>query len=219
MKILLLGDAHAGKTTLLSRFFGHTTHRPTLTTVGIDFMEKDVQIGDALVRMQVWDTAGQERLTIITPMMYRSVMGVIVVYDITDWHSFTRVDFWLSQLRVYGASNLQKLLVGNKSDLGSVDGESNLRKVSYECGANLARRESMPFFETSALCAGIAEIKDVFCTIGTSVLLAAELAEQKKPDSFCLDPRDYTENNRKKTCKCMSCSRTMRNPGLLVGQL
>lgn len=49
-----------------------------------------------------------------------------IVYDITDQESFNNVKQWLSEIDRYASENVNKLLVGNKSDL-----EDN-RAVSYD---------------------------------------------------------------------------------------
>ena len=64
-----------------------------------------------------WDTAGQERFRTITSSYYRGAHGIIVVYDVTDAESFTNVKQWLGEIDRYAAENVNKLLVGNKSDL------------------------------------------------------------------------------------------------------
>lgn len=50
------------------------------------------------VLVQVWDTAGQQRFKTITPIYYRSVDGVVVVYDITDQDSFDNINYWMKNL-------------------------------------------------------------------------------------------------------------------------
>jgi small GTP-binding protein len=64
-----------------------------------------------------WDTAGQERFRTITSSYYRGAHGIIVVYDVTDGESFSNVKQWLGEIDRYAAENVNKLLVGNKSDL------------------------------------------------------------------------------------------------------
>ena len=73
-----------------------------------------------------WDTAGQERFRTITSSYYRGAHGIIVVYDTTDLESFNNVKQWLHEIDRYASENVNKLLVGNKSDLTSK------RAVSYE---------------------------------------------------------------------------------------
>lgn len=64
-----------------------------------------------------WDTAGQERFRTITSSYYRGAHGIIVVYDCTDQDSFNNVKQWLEEIDRYACDNVNKLLVGNKSDL------------------------------------------------------------------------------------------------------
>jgi small GTP-binding protein len=66
-----------------------------------------------------WDTAGQERFRTITSSYYRGAHGIIVVYDTTDLESFNNVKQWLHEIDRYASDNVNKLLVGNKSDLTS----------------------------------------------------------------------------------------------------
>ncbi|XBI61726.1 hypothetical protein VPH35_042478 [Triticum aestivum] len=73
-----------------------------------------------------WDTAGQERFKTITSSYYRGAHGIIIVYDVTDQDSFNNVKQWLNEIDCYGSENVNKLLVGNKSDL------TDKRVVSYE---------------------------------------------------------------------------------------
>ena len=70
--------------------------------------------------MQIWDTAGTERFRTITPMYYRNVDGVLLVYDITDAKSFETINFWVEELNDKSdVANIDLLLVGNKLDLAN----------------------------------------------------------------------------------------------------
>jgi len=71
------------------------------------------------VNTRQWDTAGQERFRTITSSYYRGAHGIIVVYDVTDQDTFSNVKQWLAEIDRYASEGVNKLLVGNKSDLTS----------------------------------------------------------------------------------------------------
>ncbi|KAL0341152.1 UNVERIFIED_CONTAM: Ras-related protein RABD2a [Sesamum radiatum] len=96
------------------------------------------------IKLQIWDTAGQERFRTITSSYYRGAHGIIIVYDITDQESFNNVKQWLSEIDRYASESVNKLLVGNKSDL------ADKRAVSYESAKAFADEIGIPFMETSA---------------------------------------------------------------------
>lgn len=144
VKLLLLGDSAVGKSSLLMRFCESRFDTNFVLTIGVDFKWKTVERNGRKLKLQVWDTAGQERFRTITPAYYRSAMGVVIVYDICDEHTFENVEYWVTQLSQHGNEDVQRILVGNKSDL-----EAN-RKVSKEDGKALATKFNMAFFETSA---------------------------------------------------------------------
>jgi len=59
-----------------------------ITTIGIDFKIRTIELDGKRVKLQIWDTAGQERFRTITTAYYRGAMGILLVYDVTDEKSF-----------------------------------------------------------------------------------------------------------------------------------
>ena len=94
--------------------------------------------------MQIWDTAGQERFRTITQTYYKGAMGIILMYDVTREDSFSNVTAWIKQIDSHAKSDVEKILIGNKSDM------QDLRQIPYETGQELAKQHNMTFFETSA---------------------------------------------------------------------
>jgi small GTP-binding protein len=70
-----------------------------------------------LLTHRQWDTAGQERFRTITSSYYRGAHGICVVFDVTDMDSFNNVKQWLQEIDRYATEGVNKLLVGNKSDM------------------------------------------------------------------------------------------------------
>ena len=143
-KLLLIGDSGVGKSCLLLRFADNTYTDSYISTIGVDFKIKTVEIDGKIVKMQIWDTAGQERFRTITSSYYRSANGIIIVYDVTDQVSFNNVKTWLAEIERYASSSVNKLLVGNKADLTS------RRTVDKSAAEDFASRLGIPYIETSA---------------------------------------------------------------------
>ncbi|PNX99958.1 GTP-binding protein YPTM2-like [Trifolium pratense] len=115
-----------------------------ISTIGVDFKIRTVEQDGKTIKLQIWDTAGQERFRTITSSYYRGAHGIIVVYDVTDQESFNNVKQWLNEIDRYASENVNKLLVGNKSDL------SESKVVSSETAKAFADEIGIPFMETSA---------------------------------------------------------------------
>lgn len=87
-----------GKSCLLLRFADNTFSGSYITTIGVDFKIRTLEINGERVKLQIWDTAGQERFRTITSTYYRGTHGVIVVYDVTNGESFANVKRWLHEI-------------------------------------------------------------------------------------------------------------------------
>ena len=143
-KIMVLGESKVDKTQLIKRYTKNVFGGVYLTTVGMDFQDKIIEIEDKKIRLQVWDTAGQERFRNVTKSYFQSSHGLLVVYDITDKESFEKINFWMKNIKENAPENAKLILVGNKCDL------ANERQVSYEEGEKKASNYNIKFFESSA---------------------------------------------------------------------
>ncbi|XP_078419315.1 ras-related protein Rab-15 isoform X2 [Cetorhinus maximus] len=97
-RLLLIGDSGVGKTCLLCRFTDNQFHASHISTIGVDFKMKTIDVDGIKVRIQIWDTAGQERYQTITKQYYRRAQGIFLVYDITSERSFQHIMKWASDV-------------------------------------------------------------------------------------------------------------------------
>ncbi|CAJ1009669.1 ADP-ribosylation factor family/Ras of Complex, Roc, domain of DAPkinase/Gtr1 [Leishmania naiffi] len=143
-KLLLIGDSGVGKSCLLLRFADDSYTDSYISTIGVDFKIRTLNLDSKVIKLQIWDTAGQERFRTITSSYYRGAHGIIIVYDTTDMESFNNVKTWLSEIDKYASENVNKILVGNKCDLVTK------KAVDTQMAKDFADSLGIPFLETSA---------------------------------------------------------------------
>lgn len=144
IKLLMIGDSGVGKTCLLLRYANDSFSPTFITTIGIDFKIKHMELDGKRVKLQIWDTAGQERFRTITTSYFRGAQGILLVYDVTDRGSFNSIRNWVGQIDQHADVHVNKILIGNKCDM------ADQRVVSHDEGAALAKEYGIQFFETSA---------------------------------------------------------------------
>lgn len=144
IKLLMLGDQGVGKTCILLRYTHDSFSSTFITTIGIDFKIKTVDVDGLRTKLQIWDTAGQERFRNITVSYFKGAHGVVLVYDIAERATFNSISHWMEQIKKHADEQVNVILVGNKCD------REALRQVTREEGAALARSYNLPFLEVSA---------------------------------------------------------------------
>jgi len=145
-KLLMIGDAGVGKSSMLLRFTDDSFDEHIQSTIGVDFKVKHLDVSSKRIKLTIWDTAGQERFRTLTSSYYRGAQGVVMVYDVTRRDSFENLEQWLKEVKLYSPNNgegVVKLLVGNKIDLGN-------KVVPREEAEAWARSQGMLFLEASA---------------------------------------------------------------------
>ncbi|KAI0628800.1 GTP-binding protein ypt1 [Trametes polyzona] len=143
-KLLLIGDSGVGKSCLLLRFAEDSFTDSYLSTIGVDFKIRTIELEGKTVKLQIWDTAGQERFRTIAAAYYRGAHGIIMVYDVTEAETFSNVKGWIQEIEKYASEGVKKLIIGNKSDL------VERKVVEYSAAKEFADSLSIPFIETSA---------------------------------------------------------------------
>ncbi|KAK1925466.1 ras family-domain-containing protein [Papiliotrema laurentii] len=119
VKLVLLGEAAVGKSSLVLRFCSNDFNENTSPTIGAAFLTQKCRLENRVVKFEIWDTAGQERFHSLAPMYYRNAAAAVVVYDITKAASLEKAKAWVKELQRQANPNIVICLVGNKSDLVS----------------------------------------------------------------------------------------------------
>ncbi|KAK7087525.1 ras-related protein Rab-35-like [Littorina saxatilis] len=169
-KLLIIGDSGVGKSSLLLRFADNVFSGTYITTIGVDFKIRTVDVNGERVKLQIWDTAGQERFRTITSTYYRGTHGVVVVYDVTSGESFANVRRWLHEID-NNCDVVNRILVGNKND------DPDRKVVLTEDAQTFAQQMGIQLFETSAK--ENLNVEEMFLAI-TKQVLQTKKEQQKK---------------------------------------
>ncbi|XP_017059665.1 ras-related protein Rab-8A [Drosophila ficusphila] len=165
-KMLLIGDSGVGKTCILFRFSEDAFNTTFISTIGIDFKIRTIELDNKKIKLQIWDTAGQERFRTITTAYYRGAMGIMLVYDITQEKSFENIKNWIRNIEENASADVEKMLLGNKCEL------TDKRQVSKERGEQLAIEYGIKFMETSAKAS--INVEEAFLTLASDIKAKTE---------------------------------------------
>lgn len=144
-KLLIVGDMCVGKTCFLLRYCDDVFNETHISTIGVDYRVKALEINNEKIRLQIWDTAGQDRFRSITRSYYKGSHGILLLFDCTKRESYYNVKSWVSQIIENAPVNSIVILVANK-----IDKESE-RVVSKEEAEMFANDKKLMYIECSAL--------------------------------------------------------------------
>lgn len=138
LKVVLMGESGAGKSSLLRRFTNDTFTNAYCSTIGVDFAVKTLSFDGQVVKLQIWDTSGQERFRSITSSYYRGASAVLIVYAVNDEASFRGLERWLEEVRRYCTEGVAVMVVAAKSDLPAVVDQAVARAWAADHGCLFA---------------------------------------------------------------------------------
>lgn len=145
VRVLMIGDSGVGKTSLVLRYDEDSFSHKFVTTIGVDYRDKLVEIDGKRVKLQIWDTAGQERFRSLTSNFFSRADGMVLTYDVGDRTSFEHLRNWMTEINKHAPDDVNIVVCGAKCDLDVQD-----RQVTIEEGRELAQAFSVPYFEASA---------------------------------------------------------------------
>ena len=142
IKIIVVGDSSVGKTSVIQKYVNNTFTLSTMSTTGVDFSNKELEIDGEKVKLQIWDTAGQERFRALAAQYYRRADGICLFYDVTNKSSFQQLQRWLDSIALNASSKIPIILLGNKCDQPD--------EVPREQAQEFANDKGLKLFFTSA---------------------------------------------------------------------
>ncbi|GAB1864712.1 Ras-related protein Rab-9A [Camponotus japonicus] len=150
LKVVILGDGGVGKSCLMNRFVSNHFDEHSFHTIGVEFLNKDIEINGEAYTLQIWDTAGQERFKTLRTPFYRGSDICLLTYAVDDRTSFRNLALWRSEFLKYADvqedSSFPFIVVGNKMDVA----ESEKQVSTEEAQAWCLENGNPPLVETSA---------------------------------------------------------------------
>jgi len=189
VKIVVLGESGVGKTSLLVRYVENTFSLLTKSTIGTDFMTKEVEVDGQAMILQIWDTAGQERFQGLGTTFYRGSEAAVFVFDVTRKDTFDILQTWrdafLIQTNQENNYHFPMLVIGNKID--RMD-----RVVTQEMAKEFCAKNKMEYIECSA--------KDTINISKAFESISRLIISRSEPGKFSLLDKtiDLKEDKKKK---------------------
>lgn len=158
-KVILLGDAGVGKTSLLAQYVDDQFSDEYHQTIGANFLIKEIDLTKILDQLDIknpklkkdikdkgfklyfWDIGGQTDKLWANEYYFVQAVGAMVIFSLEKVTSFEQIDFWIEKLKEL-SGDVPYIIVGNKTDLE--------RKVNEEVIENKLKSLGVKYFETSA---------------------------------------------------------------------
>lgn len=116
LKIITAGDGGVGKTTLINRYVNREFIIDTKMTLGVDILNREIEVDNQANMLQLWDFGGQEQFRYMLQDYVIGAKGAIIMFDLTSFLTFRNLDEWFNIVEK-GAPNIPIILIGAKADL------------------------------------------------------------------------------------------------------
>lgn len=179
IKLIIIGDSGVGKSSLLSMYSDQIYNDNYMGTVGVDFKFKMVHVNNKKIKLQIWDTAGQERFRSITLSHYRGAHAIMLVFDLTNIYTFTKLTQWIKEVKTSMQHlDYEMILVGNKVD------NTQLIQVNKNDIDNFVSAHKIEYIEVSAK--NNLNIDEAFLKIINNVVKNTNIISDKKQETINL---------------------------------
>ena len=83
-KIIIIGNSGVGKSCLSVKATKNIFDHNYLSTVGFEFFNFNIKLGEKIIRLQIWDTCGQEIYKSLITNFYRNASLAFVVFAVNE---------------------------------------------------------------------------------------------------------------------------------------
>ncbi len=135
VRLVLLGNAGVGKTSLATRWARNRFDPSYEPTIGVDFLCREMAVSPdewkqvykdhkdpkvylrapKTVKVMIWDLGGAARLRSIVTSYYRQAQAFILLYDVSDTESYHSLSEWMEEMKQF-KPDAPKVIFANKID-------------------------------------------------------------------------------------------------------
>lgn len=186
-KVLIIGDACVGKTSLLLRHVEGRFIEEVTGTIGVDYRANTYVRDNQRYDLQIWDTAGQDRFKNVTRAYYRDANAALLVFDLTKEDTLENIKTWYKQLTDHvNRDDIVTILVGNKCDLKSTVLPPEIQKLAAELNIST-------YVQTSAKEG--TRVNEVFEQLLEKLIASDSLPQSPKGETIRLGNKSSSNNS------------------------
>lgn len=163
-KVVIAGQKDVGKTSLLRRYATGKFDTSTLSTIGVDFETKKINVDDVEILLNLWDFAGEPKFRVLFPSYVSGASGALILYDITSKDSLYDLESWIKVIDNVESPPRTRLLIEHKIDL------EDQRQVSRKEAKNFYKKYNLQGEILGASAKTGENVENVFQTLGKEIL-------------------------------------------------
>lgn len=184
-KVIIVGDLSVGKTSIITQFDKHTFSANPESTVGANFVSREVESSRGPVTLLLWDTAGQERFRSLIPMYSRNAAAALLVVNSASAQGLDSLSEWHSVLTQNCPKSCRIYVIANKIDLECRIRMDELRKWAESHEYPLFESSAMSYESVEPIFKRVAEDLSVSVRRETEQAVSLAVAEQEQPHTTC----------------------------------
>lgn len=115
LKIGMIGDSQIGKTSLMVKYVEGSFDEDYIQTLGVNFMDKKIQIRNTTITFSIWDLGGQKEFINMLPLVSNDAVAILFMFDLTRKSTLNSIKEWYRQVRGFNKTAIP-FLIGTKYD-------------------------------------------------------------------------------------------------------
>ena len=193
IKIIVVGEAGIGKTTLSNYYVNKEIKKKNEPTIGIEYYTKEIELENKIIKLNIWDTAGQEEYGKITKLYYRGANVVLLCYSVKKRKTYERLKRHEKEIEEICPKKIKKILVGT-----CIDGGEEEREVTREEAEEYSKEIKYEYEEVSTY--DEKNIKEMFEKIIKEMDKEIEKEEENNYIEIKINKKEMKKKEKKRCC-------------------